>query len=109
VNISLNLSGLVAPINKTAECITGGGLVDSTCVYEHICSSITDHFRYWGIALLVAYIAIDIALPLLFTAIWPKIALAIGRPQISQESALGWLKDRLLLAFAVFVFYQIFL
>jgi hypothetical protein len=106
MDLAFNISNLTAPIIK-GECILGNGNIDAFCVYDRICKDVNTHFTGWAIGLLVAFVLIDLGLPLLLPRIWHKIAPFLGSSKIGPVEAVAWLKDRLLLAFAAFVFYQL--
>jgi hypothetical protein len=61
MNSTINLSLAFAK----AECINGFK-IDAQCVYQHICKDINQHFQFWGVTLIVAYVIIDFILPNLF-------------------------------------------
>lgn len=113
INLSINF--------PKPECITNN-YIDAQCVYQHICKDINQHFQFWGITLIIAYVLIDFILPnlLYLSHKWgflDRINLFFStQPHFSlyleYEDTIffiHWLKDRLLLAFAVLIAYQLFL
>lgn len=102
-NISLN-SGLC--INK--------GVTDAQCVVNEICHQTSAHYQGWAVALLVAFFVIDGLIPLALhflgarLALWQPDYLAWAGSPEGRQSALSWLKGRLLWAFVVFTLFRIF-
>ena len=84
---------------------------DTACYVKSICDQVSESFKASAIALLIAYLLIDLVLPLIFNYLLPKVALneklAFLKEYEWQEKALSWLKTRLLFAFAIFTLYRL--
>jgi hypothetical protein len=109
MNYSINLTDFNL---ETSQCMVRG-VIDPNCVYNHICGSISGHFRLWGFILLASYLIIDMVLPLAFVYILPRFkargwCLWFWNPEW-QQGALDWFKGHLLFGFVVLVFYQLVL
>jgi hypothetical protein len=101
-NLSLN-SGLC--IDK--------GIINRQCVLDEICHQTGAHYQGWALTLLAAFFIIDGLIPLALHFLGARLALLqpdylawAGSPE-GRQSALSWLKARLLWGFVVFTLFRI--
>jgi hypothetical protein len=115
----INLSDL-APIlpNQSGICINAG-VIDANCVFREICQQRAASFASFGIGLIIAFLIIDMLLPLILgrlrldvSEIKAKYPVLLARlPDMAtnegKRQAIAWLKDRLLWGFVIWAAYQI--
>lgn len=111
----MNITPLnLTPIDLNAALCVEKGVVNYQCVITEICHQTSQHYRGWAIGLLVAFLVIDLALPLIMRYLGAWLAarnpLMFGwmvNPELRQYWQ-NWLKARLLWGFVILTLYQIF-
>jgi hypothetical protein len=114
--VAITELNLTPVISRASECFTGGSLKVS-CIVNQYCPQVSGYIGTTALILLIAYVVVDLLIPLFFARILPKLDLEpfyrrfpnvpFIRTYENQARLLAWLKDKLLWAFAVFCLYSV--